>query len=45
LPRGTTFRTPDVLFAKIEDGAREGWEAQFAGAAEASAPLARPGQN
>jgi methionyl-tRNA synthetase len=31
LPAGHAFRTPDLLFAKIEDGAREGWEAQFAG--------------
>jgi methionyl-tRNA synthetase len=28
-----TFRTPDVLFAKIEDRAREGWERRFAGPA------------
>jgi methionyl-tRNA synthetase len=33
LAPGQTFRTPDVLFAKIEDRAREGWERQFAGPA------------
>jgi methionyl-tRNA synthetase len=31
LPAGRAFRTPEVLFAKIEDQAREAWEAQFAG--------------
>ncbi|WP_424932887.1 methionine--tRNA ligase [Amaricoccus macauensis] len=31
IPPGTKFTTPDVLFAKITDEAREGFEARFAG--------------
>ena len=32
LAPGTAFTVPDVLFAKITDEARAGWEARFAGA-------------
>lgn len=31
LPAGHAFTTPAVLFAKISDEQREGWEAQFSG--------------
>ncbi len=31
LPPGHGFTVPDVLFAKISDEAREGWQARFAG--------------
>ena len=31
LPEGHGFTVPDVLFQKISDDAREGWEAQFSG--------------
>ena len=31
LPPGHGFAVPDVLFAKITDDAREGWQARFAG--------------
>ena len=32
LPPGRAFSVPDVLFAKIDDAAREGWQQRFAGA-------------
>ncbi|MEL7462260.1 MAG: methionine--tRNA ligase, partial [Pseudomonadota bacterium] len=32
LPEGHAFAVPDVLFAKITDDDREGWQARFAGA-------------
>ena len=31
LPEGHAFTVPDVLFAKISDDDREGWQAKFAG--------------
>ena len=31
LPAGHGFTVPDVLFAKITDEAREGWQEKFAG--------------
>ncbi|CAN5617512.1 methionine--tRNA ligase [soil metagenome] len=31
LPPGHAFTTPDVLFAKITDAARDGWQAEFGG--------------
>ncbi|MBV7378767.1 methionine--tRNA ligase [Maritimibacter dapengensis] len=31
LPEGHAFTVPDVLFAKISDEEREGWQAEFAG--------------
>ena len=31
LPEGHPFETPDVLFRKITDEEREGWQEQFAG--------------
>jgi methionyl-tRNA synthetase len=31
LPVGHEFSVPDVLFAKIADDEREGWQAEFAG--------------
>ena len=31
LPDGHVFEVPDVLFAKISDEAREGWQSRFAG--------------
>ena len=31
LPEGHAFSVPDVLFAKISDEEREGWQAKFAG--------------
>ena len=31
LPAGHGFEVPDVLFAKISDEDREGWEARFSG--------------
>ena len=32
LPPGHTFTVPDVLFAKVRDEEREGWQEKFAGA-------------
>ncbi|MFN4101226.1 MAG: methionine--tRNA ligase, partial [Pararhodobacter sp.] len=31
LPAGHAFTTPEVLFAKITDEAREDWQTRFAG--------------